>query len=174
MKKLSIIITILILATLFVSCKPKADTPTLELAETEIIEETPAVIPSITFENVVLEVQEGTVEVTGALIEYDELWNSDVIIFTYNYTNNTDEPRMSASAWFHNFEAVQDNDPNVINSLEEGSIPSEYYDIATKETKVGGTVSAGGSFILSDMTTPVTLFSKDDKKELLTLNIATP
>ena len=60
------------------------------------------------------------------------------------------------------FEAVQDNDPNVVNTLNVGMLPDDQYlDSQLQSIKVGGTVSNAIAYELDDETTPVTLTAKD-------------
>jgi len=62
------------------------------------------------------------------------------------------------TAWIMNFTAVQDNDPNMVNELNVGSLPDEkHLDSQMAQIKPGGTVSSSMSYELTDAETPVTL-----------------
>lgn len=62
------------------------------------------------------------------------------------------------TAWIMNFTAVQDNDPNMVNELNVGSLPDEkHLDSQMAQIKPGGTVSSSMAYELTDDETPVTL-----------------
>lgn len=62
------------------------------------------------------------------------------------------------TAWIMNFTAVQDNDPNMVNELNVGSLPDEkHLDSQMAQIKPGGTVSSSMAYELTDAETPVTL-----------------
>ena len=56
------------------------------------------------------------------------------------------------------FTAIQDNDPNIINELQVGSLPDERFSYTqTESIKPGGTAPSAIAYELDDTTTPVTL-----------------
>ena len=81
------------------------------------------------------------------------------IVFYYDVTNlSGNKDVTAATAWMAMFTVIQDNDPNVVNTLESGwySDPDITVDgFATM--KKDGTVSYYASYELDDLTTPVTL-----------------
>ena len=88
--------------------------------------------------------------------EYGEV---PVIAFWYRTTNLTgNEDVTPVNAWIAMFTAVQDNDPNAVNTLDVGMLPDEaYLDSQLQAIKEGGTVDCAVSYELDDLTTPVTL-----------------
>lgn len=93
----------------------------------------------------------------------NEYGDTPVIAFWYDTTNISSESDLSPStAWIMVFEAVQDNDPNVVNTLSVGMLPdSQFMDSQIQSIKIGGTVSNAIAYELDDTTTPVTLTAKD-------------
>lgn len=93
----------------------------------------------------------------------NEYGDVPVIAFWYDTTNTGSDSDINASsAWIMVFEAIQDNDPNVVNTLNMGLLPdSQYLDSQTQTIKVGGTVSNAIAYELDDTTTPVTLVASD-------------
>jgi len=64
-------------------------------------------------------------------------------------------------AWIMSFEAVQDNDPNVVNKLSI-AVPSDdlYSDSQFNNIKIGGTTTNILAYTLTDTTTPVVLTAR--------------
>ena len=93
----------------------------------------------------------------------NEYGESPVIAFWYDTTNTGDSEDLTpTTAWMLTFEAVQDNDPNAVNTLNVGMLPDEQYmDSQLQNIKPGGTVSNAVAYELDDTTTPVTLTAKD-------------
>lgn len=93
----------------------------------------------------------------------NEYGEKPVIAFWYDTTNVSDEDGLNPmTAWIMAFEAVQDNDPNAVNTLNVAALPDQQFlDSQTQDIKVGGTVSNAVAYELDDTTTPVTLTAKD-------------
>lgn len=93
----------------------------------------------------------------------NEYGDVPVIAFWYDTTNISNEDGLNPmTAWILAFEAVQDNDPNAVNTLEVGMLPDQQFlDSQMEEIKVGGTVSNAIAYELDDTTTPVTLTAQD-------------
>lgn len=93
----------------------------------------------------------------------NEYGESPVIAFWYDTTNTGDSEDLTpTTAWMLTFEAVQDNDPNVVNTLNVGMLPDDQFmDSQIQNIKLGGTVSNAVAYELDDTTTPVTLTAKD-------------
>lgn len=121
-----------------------------------------------TFANSVLTTDDYTITITDyKVIQPGETGNEygdvPVIAFWYDTTNTGSDSNLNASsAWIMVFEAIQDNDPNVVNTLNIGMLPdSQYLDSQTQTIKEGGTVSNAISYELDDTSTPVTLVARD-------------
>lgn len=81
-----------------------------------------------------------------------------VLAIWYDTTNLTGKDIDPTSAWMIVFEAIQDNDPNAVNTLEVGMLPDEQFLDSQLETiKQDGTVSNAVAYELDDLETPVTL-----------------
>lgn len=93
----------------------------------------------------------------------NEYGDVPVIAFWYDTTNTGSDSDINASsAWIMVFDAIQDNDPNVVNTLNMGLLPdSQFLDSQTQTIKEGGTVSNAVAYELDDTTTPVTLVASD-------------
>ena len=93
----------------------------------------------------------------------NEYGDIPVIAFWYDTTNTGSDFDINASsAWIMAFEAIQDNDPNVVNTLNMGMLPdNQFLDSQTQTIKEGGTVSNAIAYELDDTTTPVTLVASD-------------
>ena len=83
--------------------------------------------------------------------------DGDVIEFYYDVTNVDAEELTASTAWIALIEAIQDNDPNVVNRLEVGMNPDGTPDSDFENIKIGGTVSSRICYVLTDNVTPVTL-----------------
>lgn len=91
----------------------------------------------------------------------NEYGDNPVIAFWYETTimEGVEDSEYNPSlTWLMNFEAVQDNDPNLINTLNVGSLPDDaYLDSQLMTIKPGGTVANAVAYELTDLETPVTL-----------------
>lgn len=121
-----------------------------------------------TFANSVLTTDGYTITITDyKVIQPGETGNEygdvPVIAFWYDTTNTGSDSNINASsAWIMVFEAIQDNDPNVVNTLNIGMLPdSQFLDSQTQTIKEGGIVSNAISYELDDTSTPVTLVARD-------------
>lgn len=96
----------------------------------------------------------------------NEYGDSPVLAFWFDTLVSPDydnsNPINPNSAWIFNFEAVQDNDPNMVNKLNVASLPdNQFLDSQMAEIKPGGTVASAVAYTLTDTETPVTLTAKD-------------
>jgi len=90
--------------------------------------------------------------------EGNEYGDKPVFAIWYDTTNLTDKDINATTAWLTVFEAVQDNDPNVVNTLNVGSLPDDQFlESQLKTIKKDGTVSNAVAYKLDDLETPVTL-----------------
>lgn len=92
----------------------------------------------------------------------NEYGDTPIIAFWYDTLVNPDYDNEKSinptMAWISNFNAVQDNDPNIINKLDVAPLPDpQYRDTQTSDIKPGGTVSNAVGYVLTDTETPVTL-----------------
>lgn len=88
----------------------------------------------------------------------NEYGDKAVLAIWYDTTNLTGKDIDPTSAWMIVFEAIQDNDPNAVNTLEVGMLPDEQFIDSQLETiKQDGTVSNAVAYELDDLETPVTL-----------------
>ena len=148
-------------------------TTTLELEKTSDDAELPegtteATAGGSTFADGVLTTGGYTITITDyKVIQPGETGNEygekPVIAFWYDTTNTGSASEINAStAWILVFEAVQDNDPNAVNTLSMGMLPDQQFlDSQSESIKDGGTVSNAVAYELDDTTTPVTLVASD-------------
>ncbi|WP_214780608.1 DUF5067 domain-containing protein [Exiguobacterium sp. s22] len=88
----------------------------------------------------------------------NEYGDKAVLAIWYDTTNLTGKDIDPTGAWMIVFEAIQDNDPNAVNTLEVGMLPDEQFLDSQLETiKQDGTVSNAVAYELDDLETPVTL-----------------
>lgn len=137
--------------------------PAQEEVESEVTEESG---PS--FADNVLTLDDYTITITDyKVIQPGETGNEygekPVIAFWYDTTNVASATDLNPmTAWMLVFEAVQDNDPNAVNTLNVGMLPDQQFlDSQMQSIKVGGTVSNAVAYELDDLTTPVTLIAQD-------------
>ncbi|GAA1473044.1 DUF5067 domain-containing protein [Corynebacterium felinum] len=91
----------------------------------------------------------------------NELGTTPVHAFWYDVTNHSDKI-VTTSEFFSYFKAVQDNDPNLLNSLIAVFSPDPALEaLELEEIKNGGTVRGAIAYELSDDITPVTLIARD-------------
>lgn len=147
-------------------------TTTLQLEKTGEVDESSgsdtAETTGATFSDGVYTSDEYTITITDyKVIQPGETGNEygdkPVIAFWYDTTNTASDDALDPStAWMFVFEAVQDNDPNAVNTLNVGMLPDDQFlDSQLQDIKVGGTVSNAVAYELDDLTTPVTLTAQD-------------
>jgi len=131
------------------------------------------------FDGETLKTDDYTIRITDYKIlkpgDLNNISNEHLIAFWFDVTvneNATSKEYNPNTAWIFAFEAIQDNDPNAINTLNVGFLPdAEYLDSQMKTIKPGGTVSSAMSYELTDLTTPVTLsYSKMFGSEVASYN----
>ena len=90
----------------------------------------------------------------------NEYGEKPVFAIWYETTNLTDKDIDPLTAWIAVFEAVQDNNPNAVNTLEVGGLPDDQFLDSQLETiKKDGTVKNAVAYELDDLETPVTLIA---------------
>lgn len=91
----------------------------------------------------------------------NEYGEKPVIAIWYDTTNLSDKDIDPMTAWIAVFEAIQDNDPNAINTLNVGMSPDDsFLDSQSQTIKKDGTVANAVAYELDDLETPVTLVAK--------------
>ena len=114
------------------------------------------------FKDGVMQAEDVKIEITDYKIiqpgeKGNEYSQKPVIAFWYNTTNLSDH-ELNSLVWLDFFTAIQDNDPNIINELQVGSLPDERFSYTqTESIKPGGTAPSAIAYELDDTTTPVTL-----------------
>ena len=94
--------------------------------------------------------------------EGNEYGDAPVIAFWYDTTNLSSETTNATTAWMFAFKAIQDNDPNVVNTLDVAPLPDQaFLETQLQDIKEGGTVSNAVAYTLDDTTTPVKLVASD-------------
>ncbi|WP_102029152.1 DUF5067 domain-containing protein [Salirhabdus sp. Marseille-P4669] len=90
----------------------------------------------------------------------NEYGDQPVLAIWYKTTNLSEKDINPTTAWLAVFEAVQDNDPNAVNTLDVGSLPdSQFRDSQLQTIKQDGTVENAVAYKLDDLETPVTLIA---------------
>ncbi|MDF1508904.1 DUF5067 domain-containing protein [Robertmurraya sp. DFI.2.37] len=88
----------------------------------------------------------------------NEYGEKPVFAIWYDTTNLSGKDINPGTAWIAVFEAIQDNDPNAVNTLDVGSLPDEQFlDSQMQTIKKDGTVKNAIAYELDDLETPVTL-----------------
>lgn len=106
--------------------------------------------------NIKIEITKYTVIPVGK--KGNEYGDKPVLAFWYKVTNLSTDRTDPTTAWISTFKAIQDNDPNAVNTLNVGSLPdSEFLDSQIKDIKTNGTVNNAVAYELTDETTPVSL-----------------
>lgn len=90
----------------------------------------------------------------------NEYSDKPVFAIWYDTKNITGKEIDPMTAWIVVFEAVQDNNPNAINTLQIGMLPdNQFLDSQLETIKQNGTVSNAVAYELDDLETPVTLIA---------------
>lgn len=173
-KALALFLAMILALSLFAACgkteghadtTPAADDSTTPAATTEApTTEAPteeAGKPH-TFVNGVLTADQVIIKITDYKVipkgqDGNDYNDGDVIEFYYDVKNVDAEELTASTAWIALIEAIQDNDPNVVNRLEVGMNPDGTPDSDFENIKIGGTVSSRICYVLTDSETPVTL-----------------
>lgn len=119
------------------------------------------------FKNGVLTTSKLKIEITSHRViatgqPGNEYGSKPVLAIVYKTTNLTSAATDPTSAWIGSFSAVQDNDPNAVNTLDVGSTPGDQYlDSQMQDIKQGGTVENAIAYELDDLTTPVQVRATD-------------
>ena len=122
---------------------------------------------STCFKDNIIETDDFKIEITGYKVipvgeAGNEYGDKPVIAFWYNTTNVSGKEIDPNTAWIFNVTAIQDNDPNAINTLEVGMAPDmSFIDSQLETIKKGGTVANAVAYELDDLETPVLLQVKD-------------
>jgi len=90
----------------------------------------------------------------------NEYSDKPVFAIWYDTTNLSDKELDPTTAWMAVFEAIQDNDPNMVNSLEVAGHPDdELLDTQLSTIKKDGTLKNAVAYELDDLETPVKLIA---------------
>lgn len=121
-------------------------------------------VPEATFTDGVLKTPEVEITITDHRVipvgeEGNEYGSAPVLAFWYDVTNlGTADRDITPSEFIVIFEAYQDTDPNLENSLNVGALPDDaFLETQTQNIKAGGTASNAVAYELDDTTTPVEL-----------------
>lgn len=130
---------------------------TVEIPETEEIAEA-------SFKDDVLTINDAVIKITGVEVapeneEYGE--TSPTLIFTYDYTNTSDEPQQPGIVWIACFNATQETE-TTIEDLDVAMAPqdekyAEMNEMSYTDVKPGATVQSVISYNINDPSQPVTL-----------------
>ena len=171
-KTLALILAMILALSLFAACgktEGPADTTPASSSDDSTAPadttETPATEEAGepgTFVNGVLTANQVIIKITDYKVipkgqDGNDYNDGDVIEFYYDVTNVDAEELTASTAWIALIEAIQDNDPNVVNRLEVGMNPDGTPDSDFEQIKVGGTVSSRICYVLTDNVTPVVL-----------------
>lgn len=165
MKKVYILSTLLMTAVLLVGCGGEKTEEAPKKATTESTEstKTEATNDAVYFKDNVAQLIDVKLEITETkVIQPGEVGNEygekPVFAIWYKATNLTGKDIDPGTAWIAVFEAIQDNDPNRVNTLDVGALPDDrFLDTQLETIKKGGTVEHAIAYELDDLTTPVTL-----------------
>ena len=82
-----------------------------------------------------------------------------IIAFWYNTTNLKEDDTIDpTTTWMFAMSAIQDNDPNTVNTLNVSALPdSTFLESQLSQIKPGGTLANAVGYELTDDFTPVTL-----------------
>lgn len=118
----------------------------------------------ISFENDTLSIEDAVIKITGTEVappnpELGE--EKSTIIFTYDYTNTSDEVMQPGTVWIACFNATQETDAT-IEDLEVAMAPqdekyTQMNEMSFTDVKPGATVQSVISYEISDTAKPVTL-----------------
>ncbi|OKO50847.1 DUF5067 domain-containing protein [Bacillus toyonensis] len=90
----------------------------------------------------------------------NEYGKKPVFAIWYETTNLSDKEINPTTGWMAVFKAVQDNNPNSVNTLEIGGLPDDQFLDSQLETiKKDGTVKNAVAYELDDLETPVKLIA---------------
>lgn len=171
-KTIALILAMILALSLFAACgkteepattaAPAADDQTTAAPETEPVSEKEEAGKPHTFVDGVLTADQVIIKITDYKVipkgqDGNDLNDGDVIEFYYDVTNVAGEDITPMTAWIALIEAVQDNDPNLVNKLEVGINPDGTPDSDFEQIKIGGTVSSRTCYVLTDNVTPVEL-----------------
>jgi len=172
MRKFLIVILSIMLALSFTACggdEPAEEEPVDDTAIEEPVEDEPIDEPESEefFKDNVLQLENYKLEITDfKIVKAGEKGNKygdePAIVFYYTVTNFSDESLDASTAWMFVFEAIQDNDPNMVNKLDMAILlDDEYNDFAgpLDKIKIDGSVDAVHGYTLTDLKTPVTLIA---------------
>lgn len=176
-KVLALILSLILALSLFAACgktegpaDPTSAAPTDDSTTPAATSEAPTTTEPTTeevgkphtFVNGVLTADQVIIKITDYKVipkgqNGNDLNDGDVIEFYYEVTNVDAEEISASTAWIALIEAIQDNDPNVVNKLEVGINPDGTPDTDFEDIKIGGTVASRTCYVLTDNVTPVTL-----------------
>ena len=133
------------------------ESETVEVPETEETAEA-------SFKDDILTINDAVIKITGVEVapaneEYGE--TSPTLIFTYDYTNTSDEPQQPGIVWIACFNATQETE-STIEDLDVAMAPqdekyAEMNEMSYTDVKPGATVQSVISYNINDPSQPVTL-----------------
>lgn len=116
------------------------------------------------FKDDTLTINDAVIKITGVEVapaneEYGE--TSPTLIFTYDYTNTSDEPQQPGIVWIACFSATQETE-TTIEDLDVAMDPqdekyAEMNEMSYTDVKPGATVQSVISYSINDPSQPVTL-----------------
>lgn len=132
------------------------ESETIRVPESEDIE--------ISFKDDTLTINDAIIKITGIEVAPpNEEWGetSPTIIFTYDYTNTSDEPQQPGIVWIACFNATQETE-STIEDLDVAIAPqdekyAEMNEMSFTNVKPGATVQSVISYNINDPSQPVTL-----------------
>lgn len=183
MKKLLATVASLSLAVALSGCGSSATSGTAPSTENAVDVEVPeSKAPAgATFEDGVFTTSDVTIKITDyRVIPVGEVGNEygdvPVLAIWYETTNlgTSDRDISSVTEFVVNFEAFQDNDPNIENRLGVGMLPDDaFLDSQMANIKAGGAQMNAVAYELTDTTTPVELIASSSGDEVgrMTINL---
>ena len=164
MKKLFLLLMIVVAMFSLVACgESETDKPKDAVNQTPKESEQNKDNTDVYFKDDEAKIEDLKIEITQTkVIPVGEVGNEygekPVFAIWYEATNLTDKDISPTLAWLAVFTAIQDNDPNAINTLEVGGLPDErHLDSQLQTIKKDGTVENSIAYELDDLETPVIL-----------------
>lgn len=120
------------------------------------------------FDGEVAEIEDVNIKIIDTKVikvgeEGNESGEKPVFAIWYEVTNKSDKEIDPSTSWILMFQAVQDNDDNMVNTLDVGMLPDKaHLDTQLNIIKQDGTLENSIAYELDDEVTPVTLIAKKD------------
>lgn len=150
------------------ACGSSEEPKETKKAESKNTEETVEVpeeeTKDVSFTDDTLTIEDAVIKITGTEVappntEYGE--EKSTLIFTYDYTNTSDEAMQPSTVWIACFNATQETE-STIEDLNVAMAPqdpkyAEMNEMGMTDVKPGATVQSVISYEINDTTKPVTL-----------------